>query len=169
MLTPIRYSSAKYTSELNFNFWLNEAASTNAIKETLSNTIAVIWVILLRSTFSIGLVSRNQLQGLGLASIYLIFTASSSLNSFSFCSKRSLAVLPSSLAVSLLQPENSSSFEIFFRISNPSSLRAYCSSSSSSSWVYFWRISIICLIHRCRHVLPSMSFALGSAPSFNKA
>lgn len=95
--------------------------------------------------------------------------ASSSLNSASFYSKMSLAVILSSFRRSRLQPENKSSFAMFFRISKPSSLSARCSSSMSSFSSRPYLISIICLMHRCRHELPSMSWAFGSAPSFNSA
>ena len=116
-----------------------------------------------------GRVNRRQLQGLGFVRIYWPFLSSNSLKYVSFSSKISLAVFPSSLRISRSHPENRSSFEMFFKISKPSSANAISFSSFPSCSCNEIRISIICLMQRCKQVFPSMSLALGSAPSFKRA
>ena len=137
--------------------------------EMKSIPIATHYVILLRLTFSIGRVRRRQLHGFGLVKMYLPFLFSSASKCSLFCSKISLAVNPSSFLMSLSHPENRSSFEMFFSISKPSFANAISFSSLSGSSSIEILISTICLMQRCKQVLPSISFAFGSAPSFKRA
>ena len=109
------------------------------------------WRRALRWTFSIGLVILSNLQPVGGVKMYFILSKSSSAR-ISFKSKSmSIGFYPNEFVLSRIAPENISSFTMFLTFSK---------ALSSSKRVFK---------ARWMHVFPSMSYALGSAPSFISA